>query len=299
MNKEKAFSVLGLNSSADSKQIERKFKSLARKCHPDHGGTDKSMAELNEARSVALEHLNSNNSLITYEALQNALVQVQEQQFAQQHLMTKASESRNEMLVRSTNKLRRFRKYALVLAAVSTAILFIGKDLPKDLITMLAPPIDKTHLDASQVQAIEMEIDERGEEYSRMWSVLSLLLAGYAGGCAWYLSYRIDRAELELKDIEENTSTKQLMYRFLSHLLEHHITSQWTLNELILAVERYALLSEHRRLINDIGPFSFAKYLTDRAMAMGLVHAMEVMEEGVLIEHYLLKPITVSRSNAS
>lgn len=47
--------VLGLRPDASVQQIEAMFRLLAQTAHPDHGGTDAAMEELNRARARALE----------------------------------------------------------------------------------------------------------------------------------------------------------------------------------------------------------------------------------------------------
>jgi hypothetical protein len=47
------WAVLGLTSNASIDDIEAAFRRLARERHPDHGGTDAQMAELNKARDEA------------------------------------------------------------------------------------------------------------------------------------------------------------------------------------------------------------------------------------------------------
>lgn len=48
--------VLG-NEVADRAAVERRYRELARERHPDHGGSDSMMADLNTARDAALREL--------------------------------------------------------------------------------------------------------------------------------------------------------------------------------------------------------------------------------------------------
>jgi len=49
--------ILGLRPSATLDQVEDKFRELARKAHPDAGGTHDTMARLTAAREAARKHL--------------------------------------------------------------------------------------------------------------------------------------------------------------------------------------------------------------------------------------------------
>lgn len=48
------FEVLGLRPNASREQIEAMFRLLAQTAHPDRGGSNEAMAELNAARAAAL-----------------------------------------------------------------------------------------------------------------------------------------------------------------------------------------------------------------------------------------------------
>lgn len=47
--------VLGLNPGASRQDIEQAYRQQAQNAHPDHGGSDAAMAELNRARDEALK----------------------------------------------------------------------------------------------------------------------------------------------------------------------------------------------------------------------------------------------------
>jgi hypothetical protein len=52
-----AFSVLGLKRGATADEVNRAFRELALKHHPDRGGNSGDFSSLQEAKTVALEHL--------------------------------------------------------------------------------------------------------------------------------------------------------------------------------------------------------------------------------------------------
>lgn len=58
MTPERAFEVLGLEKDTATEQsVKRAFRHLAMTTHPDAGGSDQAMAELNAAHDVALTAL--------------------------------------------------------------------------------------------------------------------------------------------------------------------------------------------------------------------------------------------------
>ena len=46
------YRVLGVNEGASKRDVDRAFRSQARKRHPDGGGSDEEMKSLNEARAI-------------------------------------------------------------------------------------------------------------------------------------------------------------------------------------------------------------------------------------------------------
>jgi len=54
-----AFKILKLKTVATAEEIELKFKTLAKKTHPDTGGDYTQMQQLNEARQLALQYVNN------------------------------------------------------------------------------------------------------------------------------------------------------------------------------------------------------------------------------------------------
>lgn len=51
--------VLGVSTNAPADVIQAAYRDLARKCHPDHGGSEPAMSELNRARDEALKEVTS------------------------------------------------------------------------------------------------------------------------------------------------------------------------------------------------------------------------------------------------
>ena len=106
MDRKKAFSVLGVDDSVSSHEVEERFRVLANDAHPDKGGSDQLMSELNDARATAIKFIDNGNALVPAKALQSALIAVQSQALAQQHLSNRILESRKDISARTTNKLR-------------------------------------------------------------------------------------------------------------------------------------------------------------------------------------------------
>ena len=58
-----ACSIMGVNEGMTVKELSRKFKSMAKIYHPDNGGSNEKMKELNEAYRVVKDRCNGNSVL--------------------------------------------------------------------------------------------------------------------------------------------------------------------------------------------------------------------------------------------
>lgn len=72
MDESKAFEVLGLARSASKDEIEAKYRDLVRERHPDHGGDEEAMRNLNVAREVAVTAA-QNRALVPVETVRDVV----------------------------------------------------------------------------------------------------------------------------------------------------------------------------------------------------------------------------------
>jgi hypothetical protein len=290
MDANKAFTILGLDRSASSADINKKFKSMLRDSHPDgEKGDHDDMVELNEARAVALKNNFESGQIIPIEQFQEIMVLSQLKTFELQNISKRVEESKKEFSKQATNKLKSYKKVSTVLTAIFAGVLFLGKEVPKDFFHETIPHTILLEMDGDREKKIlmEAELKDRNADISRFWKSNLLMLSVFSGFGIWYFKRRIERAESLLKDLEVNISTRSLMHRFLRKLLKHKYEQSWSLDELVEEIAIWPKeLDQFRGLINEIGDFNLAMFLIDRSQELNLLKTDELMIDGELIEKY-------------
>lgn len=179
MEPTEAFTVLELPITASVATIEDRYKELARSRHPDRGGSDGQMTELNGAREVALEFAGREKSLSVRDVVDivRAAAGVSEEDATRQRYVARAANVRESVLTRTIAPAQHARLVAGAFggfAAVAAAIAAFVTDVSQDpsiavavgilagvstVITLLA------HLRVEYwkglVDALEAELDDR------------------------------------------------------------------------------------------------------------------------------------------
>lgn len=321
MDKEEAFKILELEITANAEQVEEKFKLLANQNHPDRGGSGEAMARLNVARDKAHQFLAEKRPLVPIESISQIVLASQGKLVEHQQLTEKANESKNEIRARSTNRLRKSRRVAGIFIAISAVVTFFGKQIPKDILSTEPPTFYANFSQEKDAIKIRDQWNKDVNELTRGLTLLGFVVLTMAGGMAWRITNRIDKIEHDVKDFEELTNSKRMMFLFLKQLLGDKINAQWTFDQLSSAIEEWAFgyirlhsdysKARHRpsgpfilfptheytnafqlkHLPRAIGIHSFANYVLDRSLLLGLIESMESYEEGVLVETYIIKPL--------
>lgn len=282
MKPETALDILGIEGETTPEEIDGRFRTLANEHHPDRGGTDQSMAELNEARAVALRSLISSDVMVPVKALPTAIAQYVAHE-KQRHLVdVRVVKAQEEVRLRSTNKLRRYRHISGILAAVSTAVFFFGKEFPFEILAGVVPiEVQGEFSEMAQPYAAELAATKR------YWTLMCFNVAIVGAFVAWFLSARIERVENKLRDFEERTGTKTLLYQVLKELLGKKIHLSWTLEEMADDISKWGIHSKtYGHAARTIGPLRFAQLLIDRAQQTDLVTVTEGFDKDSLVEYY-------------
>ncbi len=286
MDTNRAFEVLGLDRKSSAEDIEERFRTLANQHHPDRGGTNELMAQLNEARSVALGAIEYNTTLVPLEALNAAMTALADRQEKRQLLDRRIDSTTKHLHARSTSKYRRNRRVAGILSAVAAAAIFLGKEISID---MFVPIISPRTSSVVSSEVTDRQEQEARQSFVAMWNTTLLGVALYAGLAAWFLSRRIDKVERDLDELEENTGTRTLLHVLLKEILQNKIQQRWTLDEFAELISQEVTVPERYRFAaQQIGSFRFAQLLLDRAQQLGLIAVQEEILEEIYVEFYCI-----------
>lgn len=166
MNIKEAASLLAVEGDITFEKVDMAFKKLASKRHPDKGGDTNEMARINEARAVLNEHISVSNLPATIKQFELCIKEFNNVAREQRFLEKRVEKSEKDILHSATNRLKSLKNLALVLTAISTTAFFLGKDIPKELTSILteekveafAPvpaPIGKNLPDAANLKTLK------------------------------------------------------------------------------------------------------------------------------------------------
>jgi hypothetical protein len=293
MDRKKALRILGLNEKADPKEIKTRFKELANSAHSDKGGSDEEMSELLEARETALKAFSSSHSLVPIEVFEKALDKISKRTQLQRDVEIKAESLKTQILSRATNRLRKYRQVAAILGAVSVAALFLGKDLPKELL----PTNEPIQIEQNMPKEKQDEITKRNVEIkyenalmTKMWLAMTFGIAIFAGIGAWSFTRRIDEIEHDLSEFDEHISLKTNLYSMLKNVLGEKLSNKWTLDDFKNGLIDWKAEKNEKwgYIAHIIGQDKFAYMVLLKSQQIGLLKVTESICDGALIEQYVL-----------
>ena len=135
MDYKKALSLLELSTNSSVTDVERAFKKLAKKFHPDKGGSNREMAEFTEARDFLREYFSSSNLPTIINHFEIMMRDINETTLNQRNIERKVEKITEDVHRIATNKLKNWRQMAIWFAAISVASFFLGKEIPKEIIS--------------------------------------------------------------------------------------------------------------------------------------------------------------------
>ncbi len=287
MDLEEAYSTLGVTRDATNEHVVRKFRELSRVIHPDRGGDGQEMARLIEARDTLIEHLAPSSELVPVNAVVAIVEKTMERSSLAERVDRQIGEAKIEIRELSTSRLRRRRMLAGVFAAIAAAAMFLGSEVPDAIFSLQAGAQELVNLPQEQRDQERARIDAHKQQMKAMWSVGCFGVAIYGGIFAWFLSRRVERAEALVKDLEENISNKSTCFATLKKLLEHNIERDWTLIDLVSAIDdKHYELGHWGSLVHEVGSFKLASLITNTAVQLGLIKVREEFVDGEFSQRY-------------
>ena len=158
IDNKKARQILGVSQNASAYQVEEAFRKITLATHPDLGGSDEGMTELLAARDLLLESISQSKALVSVDTIRTLAQQVIREADKSSLLISRANTAKENVRIRSVNKLKQYRGIAAIAAAILTASMFVNKELSVDLLV----PSEASYYER-RVANIEREIAFREE----------------------------------------------------------------------------------------------------------------------------------------
>jgi hypothetical protein len=248
MNYIEAVKILGLNEDFTQEDVKKAYKLKVPQNHHDKAsGNNTAMSELNEARDFLLK-----NDLIVVEKLEIAIRDMN--QIALQHktIDKKVDKFEKSALKSATSKLERYKRIAILLAGLSTAAIFLGKDIPKDILlgfqrseipspAVVTKPIENDLIKKYKVSDATKSKDKKDIDLSSDFSSQEIVeIEKFDKENKKYIEYvlQVSRiAELN-REIKQNNQNKTFYwYIFTFGLGIYSAFGAWFLNQKIHRIE--------------------------------------------------------------
>lgn len=198
MDIQEATLLLDIKGDITSDKIDEAFKKLASKLHPDKGGDTDDMARINKARDVLQEQASLRNLPAVIKQFELSIKEMNAVAREQRVLEKRVEKSEKEILYSATNKLKSYKNIALILAAISTGAIFLGKDLPKELTSSFIPEVGESPVSVSQpiesdlVKNAQLKVSKDSEKKDKptLTAEESAALKKYESKMKEYLRYK-------------------------------------------------------------------------------------------------------------
>src|SRR6266568_4475504 len=271
---EQALRRLGLRAGASEEEIEARFRELAKADHPDTGGSDSAMAELNEAREIALRA--ARRALVPV-ALVKDLIGASTQIVLAREERKQATQATIASIIRhNAGRFKRYRRTAGMFAFLSgVGAAFSGGLIETPVISLFRPLSDL------------------------LFAILGFA-AAYLGMLAWLYWSAAEHIEEAIADAAESLDDKTTFVGVVKEIetasisrmpwsrkdLDRLIT-EWAqprrMSPLILPIWRLRSIRGTvplRRLAAHIGSADFSRLLIARGLEKGLFSEQETVIGG-------------------
>lgn len=289
MDFNKAVNLLGVAENASYEEIDNAYKQLAQKRHPDKGGSEADMIQLNKARIFLLEHLSAKSLPLVQKQLELAIQKINDISITQKICARKVEKIERNILKIKTNKLQKWKQISFVLTGISAAALFIDKDFLDFLSGMLS---EKDDFEKDEVQ------DSIGMIYIALFSVGAIV-----GFIAWCLSRKINKVEENLLEFHDDLSNKHTYIELMKIIFGGEIPKLWNLKMMNDALNnKYyfhanKLSNIHKNsnikiflsILDALGPEKTAQLLILKGQEYSFLNVSNDQEDNEYANYYALK----------
>lgn len=287
MNFDEAMTILGVSEDATFQEIDNAYKQLAQKSHPDKGGSDTDMKLINEARVYLIENLSAKSLPLVQKQLEIAIQKINDISNNQKICGRKAERIERNILNLRTDKLRKWKRTAFILATISAAVLFFDKDF-LDLFFGFLPDDDE-------------DLEEIQESITMIYVAL-LSIGATVGFAAWCLTHRINKIEDDLEKFHDCLLDKLIYVELFKIIFGGNVPLKWDLTIMNEAfqknVDKIKTLSEMDNnfdskvffsILNVIGSERFAQLLLLKGQEYSFLGVLHGDENNNYANYYFLQ----------
>jgi hypothetical protein len=272
MTIQEALNILGLDQNCTPEEINKRFKDLSHAHHPDHGGDGSYMAQIVEARNIAL-CVSEPFGLIPANTVKD-IVSLSISAFIEKRDAKAESDKEiNHVLRLTTSHLRRAKRNVAAFGAVSAGV---------SILTTQIFPLLKGYSPGLENASVP----------------ISLLFGGIAAFLAlqfWLFDNKVKYLENVVQELDEHLSDQTFFLDLIQQIIpESHILKSWSRSELSDFIDKWIKDSRQKDdtinlygndkpiyvITKKIGVEELARLINIKGKALGIITEQRKLRHG-------------------
>lgn len=282
MDVQEAFKILSLPINASGKEIENKFKELAKVNHPDRGGIDKEMRNISRAKDVAIAYSNKNQLVLieeTKDLITNGLIQFQNSHIEMEN-------TQNQINRKYVSRYKNHKRKVTISAAFTGFFAFFD-----EIILDFLYPV--SYLPFSIISTMKP---------------LLIFITLIMGFFYWYYSTMAENIKNHIDNAVEELDQKEIYFYTLNEIIQSNHIEGFTQKQLIDLVNSWLGLDKKlnfsgrffqpynlifsafnsifvsnlwslKELAKEIGPKDFTRILIKKGLEKGVLEEKEIIDD--------------------
>lgn len=217
-------------------ELDKKYRALAAKSHPDRGGSDEKMQRINVAKVIVSAYYQTKTALVPVDTIKEIVLATNKGLAVYEEKKENSKRAFSRVLDINTSKPKKMKRMAASFGGISAGAIFLGKDIPEKYFASFGG----------------------GSKMAGMMIFAAITIGIYAAGFWWILDNKVKRIEQDTEDLETSLNDKVYYVDLIHQMFGEKSDGTWEKLEFEESIKEWAVAKEHRhtslaRLIRDAG----------------------------------------------